>query len=184
MFGGLFTILGANCCAELAAMMPRAGGQYVFIREAFGDLWAFLFGWTQFLIIQTGTNAAVAIAFAKYLGSLIPGLSETHVLVVIPLASLLPESMSHASARGPADARNQLRSIGCMWCHLFVDSDQHAGRTGGDLGSEPVHGVEVCGAGGVDCGRIVVLRHQPAVHSHRATDSPCRECWKLVFWLA
>jgi APA family basic amino acid/polyamine antiporter len=99
MFGGLFTILGANCCAELAAMMPRAGGQYVFIREAFGDLWAFLFGWTQFLIIQTGTNAAVAIAFAKYLGSLIPGLSETHVLAVIPLASLLPESLS---ARLPA----------------------------------------------------------------------------------
>lgn len=94
VFGGLFTILGANCGAELAAMMPRAGGQYVFIREAFGDLWAFLFGWTQFLIIQTGTNAAVAIAFAKYLGSLIPGLSEANVLVAIPLAALLPESLS------------------------------------------------------------------------------------------
>jgi APA family basic amino acid/polyamine antiporter len=93
MFGGLFTIMGANCCAELAAMMPRAGGQYVFIREAFGDLWAFLFGWTQFLIIQTGTNAAVAIAFAKYLGSLIPGLSETNVLILIPLASSLPKSI-------------------------------------------------------------------------------------------
>ena len=100
MFGGLFTILGANCCAELAAMMPRAGGQYVFIREAFGDLWAFLFGWTQFLIIQTGTNAAVAIAFAKYLGSLIPGLGEAHVIITIPLASVLPESLNSRFSAG------------------------------------------------------------------------------------
>jgi APA family basic amino acid/polyamine antiporter len=90
VFGGLFTILGANCCAELAAMLPGAGGQYVFLREAFGDLWAFLFGWTQFLIIQTGTNAAVAIAFAKYLGSLVPGCGEKDVLATIPLGNLLP----------------------------------------------------------------------------------------------
>jgi APA family basic amino acid/polyamine antiporter len=90
IFGAIFTILGANCCAELAAMLPKAGGQYVFIREAFGDLWAFLFGWTQFLIIQTGTNAAVAIAFAKYLGSLVPGLGEEVVLATIPLGNLLP----------------------------------------------------------------------------------------------
>jgi APA family basic amino acid/polyamine antiporter len=91
VFGGLFTVLGANCCAELAAMMPSAGGQYVFLRAAFGNLWAFLFGWTQFLIIQTGTNAAVAIAFAKYLGSFVPGLGENHVLATIPMGSLLPE---------------------------------------------------------------------------------------------
>lgn len=93
VFGGLFTILGANACAELAAMLPKAGGQYVFIREAFGNLWAFLFGWTQFLIIQTGTNAAVAIAFAKYLGSVVPGCGEGNVLVVIPLGDLLPAAM-------------------------------------------------------------------------------------------
>jgi APA family basic amino acid/polyamine antiporter len=92
-FGGLFTILGANCCAELAAMLPRAGGQYVFLREAFGNLWAFLFGWTQFLIIQTGTNAAVAIAFAKYLGSLVPGCSEKDVLATIPLGNVLPTAL-------------------------------------------------------------------------------------------
>ena len=72
VFGGLFTMLGAISCAELAAMFPHAGGQYVFLREAYGDFWAFLFGWTQFLVIQTGFNAAVAIAFAKYLGSLVP----------------------------------------------------------------------------------------------------------------
>jgi APA family basic amino acid/polyamine antiporter len=95
IFGGLFTLLGANCCAELAAMLPKAGGQYVFIREAFGDLWAFLFGWTQFLIIQTGTNAVVAVAFAKYLGSLVPGLSEESVLLKIPLGDLFPILSGH-----------------------------------------------------------------------------------------
>jgi basic amino acid/polyamine antiporter, APA family len=91
--GGLFAVLGANCCAELAAMLPGSGGQYVFFREAFGNLWAFLFGWTQFLIVQTGINAAVAIAFGKYLGSLVPGCGEKDVLATIPLGSLLPAAM-------------------------------------------------------------------------------------------
>jgi APA family basic amino acid/polyamine antiporter len=95
VFGGLFTLLGANSCAELSAMLPKAGGQYVFIREAFGDLWAFLFGWTQFLIIQTGTNAVVAIAFAKYLGSLVHGLGEDVVLATIPLGDLFPALQGH-----------------------------------------------------------------------------------------
>src|SRR4051812_44131561 len=65
---GLLTIAGALCCAELAAMMPRAGGQYVFLRVAYGAPVGFLFGWTLFLVIQTGTIAAVAIAFAKFAG--------------------------------------------------------------------------------------------------------------------
>ncbi|MGA2255728.1 MAG: amino acid permease [Thermoguttaceae bacterium] len=90
VFGGLFTLLGAISCAELAAMYPHAGGQYVFLREAYGDFWAFLFGWTQFLIIQTGFNAAVAIAFAKYLGALLPIFGEDNVLTRIPLGELLP----------------------------------------------------------------------------------------------
>ena len=66
--GGALTLLGALSYAELSAMMPHAGGQYVFLREAFGPLVAFLYGWTFFLVIQTGFNAAVAIAFAKFLG--------------------------------------------------------------------------------------------------------------------
>src|SRR4051812_4738761 len=65
---GLMTITGALCCSELAAMMPRAGGVYVFLREAYGPSIGFLFGWTLFLVIQTGTIAAVAIAFAKFTG--------------------------------------------------------------------------------------------------------------------
>jgi APA family basic amino acid/polyamine antiporter len=66
--GGGLTLLGALAYAELCAMMPHAGGQYVFLREAFGKVVAFLYGWTLFLVIQTGFNAAVAIAFAKFLG--------------------------------------------------------------------------------------------------------------------
>jgi basic amino acid/polyamine antiporter, APA family len=68
LVGGALTLLGALSYAELCAMMPHAGGQYVFLREAFGPLTAFLYGWTLFLVIQTGFNAAVAIAFAKFLG--------------------------------------------------------------------------------------------------------------------
>src|SRR5581483_9318677 len=65
---GILTITGALSYGELASMMPRAGGQYVYLREAFSPLWGFLYGWTLFLIIQTGTIAAVAVAFARYLG--------------------------------------------------------------------------------------------------------------------
>jgi APA family basic amino acid/polyamine antiporter len=71
---GLVTIFGALSYAELAAMMPHAGGQYVYLREAFSPFWAFLYGWTLFLVIQTGLIAAVAVAFAKYLGVLVPQL--------------------------------------------------------------------------------------------------------------
>jgi basic amino acid/polyamine antiporter, APA family len=90
LFGGLFTMLGAISCAELAAMFPHAGGQYVFLREAYNGFWAFLFGWTQLLVVQTGFSAAVAIAFAKYLGVLVPALGEANVLLRIPLGELLP----------------------------------------------------------------------------------------------
>ncbi len=72
---GLLTITGALCCAELAAMWPRAGGQYVFLREAYGPSIGFLFGWSLFLVIQTGTIAAVAVAFANFTGVLIPGIA-------------------------------------------------------------------------------------------------------------
>jgi basic amino acid/polyamine antiporter, APA family len=68
LLSGLLTITGSLCCAELAAMMPRAGGQYVFLRVAYGRLFGFLFGWSLFLVVQTGTIAAVAVAFARFLG--------------------------------------------------------------------------------------------------------------------
>src|SRR5471030_1024865 len=68
---GLMTVLGALSYAELAAMMPHAGGQYVFLREAYSPLFGFLYGWTSFTVIQTGTIAAVGVAFAKFLGVLV-----------------------------------------------------------------------------------------------------------------
>lgn len=77
---GVLTVIGALTYAELAAMMPNAGGQYVFLREAYGPVWGFLYGWTCFLVIQTGFIAAVSIAFAKFLGVLVPELSESHFL--------------------------------------------------------------------------------------------------------
>ncbi len=75
---GFMTIVGALCYGELAAMMPRAGGQYVYLREALGPLWGFLYGWTLFLVIQTGTIAAVGVAFGKFLGIFFPSISSTH----------------------------------------------------------------------------------------------------------
>ena len=71
---GVITLLGALAYGELAAMYPRAGGQYVFLRESMGPLMGFLYGWTLFLVIQTGTIAAVAVAFGRFLGVLVPSI--------------------------------------------------------------------------------------------------------------
>jgi APA family basic amino acid/polyamine antiporter len=75
------TIVAALSYGELAAAMPHAGGQYVYLRESFGPLYGFLFGWTMFLVIQTGTIAAVAVAFAKYSGVFVPWISAKNYLV-------------------------------------------------------------------------------------------------------
>ncbi|MEZ5401898.1 MAG: amino acid permease [Bryobacteraceae bacterium] len=74
--GGLLTLCGALSYGELAAAFPRTGGQYVFLSEAFGPLWGFLYGWTLFMVIQSGFIAAVAVAFANYLGVFVPGISQ------------------------------------------------------------------------------------------------------------
>src|SRR6478609_2371957 len=75
---GVLTVTAALSYGELAGMMPRAGGQYVYLREAFSPLAGFLYGWTLFFIIQTGTIAAVAVAFARFTGILVPGIAEDH----------------------------------------------------------------------------------------------------------
>jgi APA family basic amino acid/polyamine antiporter len=80
VLGGLLTLAGALSYAELAAAMPRAGGQYVFLSEAFSPLFGFLYGWTLLLAINTGFVAAVAVAFAKALGFFVPGVGEERVL--------------------------------------------------------------------------------------------------------
>src|ERR687896_709983 len=78
---GLLTVAAALSYGELAAMMPRAGGQYVYLRDSYSPLWGFLYGWTLFLVIQTGTIAAVAVAFARFLGVLAPAISSTSWIV-------------------------------------------------------------------------------------------------------
>jgi amino acid transporter len=85
---GLLTVFGALSYGELAGMMPRAGGQYVYLREAYSPLWGFLYGWTLFLVIQTGTIAAVGVAFAKFLGVLAPhlGTGDAAVIFRTPMA--------------------------------------------------------------------------------------------------
>jgi basic amino acid/polyamine antiporter, APA family len=78
---GLLTVAVALSYGELAAMMPKAGGQYVFLREAFSPFWGFLYGWTLFLVIQSGTIAAVGVAFARFLGVIFPAISPTAWIV-------------------------------------------------------------------------------------------------------
>ncbi len=78
---GIVTLIGALSYGELAGMMPKVGGQFVYLKEAYNDLIAFLFGWCTFLVIQTGTIAAVAVGFARYTGVLIPFFSEENILL-------------------------------------------------------------------------------------------------------
>ena len=78
---GVLTITAALSYGELAAMMPHAGGQYVYLRTAYSPLWGFLYGWTLFTVIQTGTIAAVAVAFARFGGILVPWIAEDHYLI-------------------------------------------------------------------------------------------------------
>ena len=111
---GLLTIAAALSYGELAAMMPRAGGQYVYLREAWSPLWGFLYGWTLFLVIQTGTVAAVAVGFARYLGVLWPRISESNYLIApIPISNSYAVSLSSGSARGSV-------------AHRTSDMEQHA----------------------------------------------------------
>ncbi len=83
VLGGFLTLAGALSYGELAAALPRAGGQYVFLSEAFSPIWGFLYGWTFLLAINTGFVAAVSVAFAKTLGFFLPGIGEAHVLFTV-----------------------------------------------------------------------------------------------------
>src|SRR5260221_8157569 len=92
---GLLTISAALAYGELAALFPHAGGQYIYLREAYSPLWGFLYGWTLFLVIQTGTIAAVAVGFARYLGVLFPSISpNTWIIHPIALGSKYAISLS------------------------------------------------------------------------------------------
>lgn len=83
--GGLIVIVGTLTYAELGTMFPGPGGQYIYIKQAFGPLWGFLFGWTSLLAIQAGSNAYLGVAFGEYLGAFLPFFSSTHTIASIPL---------------------------------------------------------------------------------------------------
>src|SRR2546427_6044181 len=97
--GGVLSFAGALVYAELGAALPRAGGQYVFLREAYGDLTGFLYGWTLFAVIHTGTLAALAVGYARYFGLFVPALGTGHVLASVPLfGHTLPISAGQLNA--------------------------------------------------------------------------------------
>jgi APA family basic amino acid/polyamine antiporter len=114
---GVVTLLGAITYGELAAMFPRAGGQYVYLRESISPLFGFLYGWTLFTVIQTATIAAVAVAFARFTAVLFPALSEEIFLGgndggCLPSSpwSSSPGSTCAASGRRPSSRRRSPRS--------------------------------------------------------------------------
>jgi len=82
--GGLISFAGALVFAELGALMPNAGGQYLFLREAYGDLVGFLYGWTLFAVIHTGTLAALAVGYAEYFGAFVPALGTDRIVLTLP----------------------------------------------------------------------------------------------------
>src|SRR5215831_6817305 len=83
--GGLLALAGGLTCAELSAMYPHSGGWYVFLNEAYGPIWGFLFGWAGMLVMLTGSLAAVAVGFAEYFSYFVPSLSTSRVFFSIPL---------------------------------------------------------------------------------------------------
>lgn len=98
LIASVLTMAAALSYGELAAMMPQAGGQYVYLREAFSPLWGFLYGWTLFLVIQTGTIAASSVGFARYLGVLVPVISESNYIIA-PIKILPRYAISLSTAQ-------------------------------------------------------------------------------------
>ncbi|MEK6611103.1 MAG: amino acid permease [Gemmatimonadota bacterium] len=109
---GLITIMGALTQGELAAMYPKAGGQYVYLREGLSPLWGFLYGWTLLLVIQTGTIAAVAVAFARFLAVLVPAVSPD---VIVPLGQIPAPGDFLFALLGHPNADAQMIHIGISW---------------------------------------------------------------------
>ena len=87
LLGGILTLAGALTYAELGAMFPRAGGQYQFLKEAYGPLWGFLFGWAAFFVIMSGGIATLAVGFGEYLGAFLPFFSTRHHVLTVPLGA-------------------------------------------------------------------------------------------------
>ena len=126
---GVLTITGALCCAELAAMWPRAGGQYVFLREAYGPATGFLFGWGLFLIIQTGTIAAVAVAFANFTGVLVGWISGERYLIA-PVVVIHPFTVGGLSFNGYALSLSTLQLVAVVMILFLTFINTRGLKTG------------------------------------------------------
>ena len=117
---GIITVSGALSYGELASMMPHVGGQYVYLKEAYHPLVGFLFGWTTFLVIQCGSIAAVAVAFAKFSGVLIPWISDKNILLqlgplkinsTMVIAIAMISFLTWLNTRGNCDRENSTEYI-------------------------------------------------------------------------
>ncbi len=117
----VLSLIAALSYGELAAAMPQAGGQYVYLREAFGPLSGFLYGWTLFLVIQTGTAAAVAVAFAKFAGVFVPWISAQNHLIGTGKVGLTTQQLVAIAVLGILSAIN-MRGIrtGAMVQNVFT----------------------------------------------------------------
>jgi APA family basic amino acid/polyamine antiporter len=120
---GLLTLTAALSYGELAAMMPHAGGQYVYLREAFSPLWGFLYGWTFFLVIQTGTIAAVGIGFTRFLGVLWPYISEENYLIK-------PKQIVSFAGHGYALSLSTAQIVAILMIALLTWMNMHGLRLG------------------------------------------------------
>jgi len=151
---GMLTIAGALCYGELSAMMPQAGGMYVYLREAYSPLWGFLYGWTLFSVIETGTIAAVAVAFARFSGVLWPLISEDKYLIApLRLSSHYALSLSTA----------QLLAIGVIALLTFSNT---LGLRYGKLIQNVFTIAKTAALGGLIVLGILVGRNAAAVHAN------------------
>lgn len=153
---GALTIAGALCYGELSAMMPHAGGMYVYLREAYSPLWGFLYGWTLFSVIETGTIAAVAVAFARFTGVLWPRISEENYLVT-PLRISSHYALSLSTA--------QLLAIGVIALLTFGNT---LGLRYGKLIQNVFTVAKTTALGGLIILGILVGRNAAALHTNFA----------------
>jgi APA family basic amino acid/polyamine antiporter len=110
VIGGIVSLLGALSIAELAAAYPEAGGQYAYLREAYGTVWAFLYGWANFAVINTASIAAIAVGFARYIGFFTP-LSETAIRVVAIASIIALTLLNCRGVRLGATTQNVLTTL-------------------------------------------------------------------------
>src|SRR5882762_6709560 len=110
VIGGIVSLLGALSVAELAAAYPEAGGQYAYLREAYGTVWAFLYGWANFAVINTASIAAIAVGFARYIGFFTP-LSEAAIRVIAVLSIVGLTLLNCRGVRLGATTQNVLTTL-------------------------------------------------------------------------